>query len=48
MRIKDYKGAIYSFGSFISIDDRNAEAWANLSNCYIASKRYFDAVNCCE
>ena len=48
MRIKDYQGAIYAFGSFISIDDRNGEAWANLSNCYIAQKRYFDAVNCCE
>ena len=36
MRIKDYKGATFSFGSFISIDDRSAEAWANLANCYIA------------
>ena len=23
-------------------------SWANLANCYVAQKRYFDAVNCCE
>jgi len=48
MKIEDWKGAAFAFGSVISIDDRKVEAWANLANCYTAQKRYFDAVNCSE
>ena len=48
MKIEDWKGAAFAFGSVISIDDRKVEAWANLANCYVAQKRYFDAVNCTE
>jgi len=48
MKIEDWKGGAFAFGSVISIDDRKVEAWANLANCYTAQKRYFDAVNCSE
>lgn len=41
MHIKDYKQAIYAFGTVVSIDDRKTEAWANIANCYITEKKYF-------
>ena len=48
MRIEDFKNAIFAFGSVIQIDDRKIEAWANLANCYTITKKYFEAVTCCE
>ena len=48
MRIEDFKNAIFSFGVVISIDERKVEAWANIANCYTITKKYFEAVTCCE
>lgn len=48
MKISDFKNGAYSFAQVVSIDDRNTEAWANTANCYVANKRYFEAVTCCE
>ena len=48
MRNNDFKNAIYAFGTVVSIDDRKVEAWANISNCYVVQKKYFEAVTCCE
>lgn len=48
MRIEDWKGAIFAFGTVVSIDNRKQEAWANIANCYVAQKQYFQAVTCCE
>ena len=48
MKLEDYKNAIYAFGTVVSIDERKIEAWANISNCYLANKKYFEAVTCCE
>lgn len=36
MRIEDWKGAIFAFGTVVSIDNRKQEAWANIANCYVA------------
>lgn len=41
MHLHDYKQAIYSFGTVVSIDDRKTEAWANIANCYTVEKKYF-------
>ena len=48
MRLEDYKGAIYSFGTVIQIDSRKVEAWANLATCYVKNEKLFEAVTCCE
>ena len=48
MRIEDFKGAIFAFGTVVTIDCRKQEAWANIANCYVAQKQYFQAVTCCE
>lgn len=48
MRNEDFNGAIYAFGNVVRIDDRKQEAWANMANCYIVTKRFFEAVTCCE
>lgn len=41
MKIEDFKGAVFSFATVVSIDDHKYEAWANLANCYIAQKKFF-------
>jgi len=48
MRMEDWKSAIFSFGTVVSIDDRKVEAWSNIANCYVVTKKYFEAVTCCE
>jgi tetratricopeptide (TPR) repeat protein len=48
MKYGNYKRAIYSFANAVSIDERQQTAWANLANCYMAEKRFFEAVTCCE
>lgn len=48
MRQEDYKNAIFSLGTVVSIDNRKVEAWANIANCYITTGRPFEAVTCCE
>jgi tetratricopeptide (TPR) repeat protein len=48
MKYGNYKRAIYSLGTAVSLDDRQQTAWANLANCYMAEKRHFEAVSCCE
>ena len=48
MRLEDFKKAIFSFGNVVSIDERKTEAWANIANCYVVQKKYFQAVVCCE
>ena len=46
--MENYKKGIYAFANVVSIDERQSTAWANLSNCYTAEKRHFEAVTCCE
>ena len=48
LHIKDYQGALFSFGNVVSIDSRKFEAWANIANCYISLNKHFEAVACCE
>jgi tetratricopeptide (TPR) repeat protein len=48
MKFGNYKRAIYAFANAVSIDERQQTAWANLANCYMAEKRHFEAVSCCE
>ena len=48
MRLEKYKEAIYAFGTVVSIDERQDQSWANLSNCYIVTNKPFQAVTCCE
>ena len=48
MRMEDFKNAIFSLSQVISIDMRHVEAWANIASCYIVTKKFFEAVTCCE
>ena len=50
MRIEDFKNAIFAFYRVphICIHNTKIEAWANLANCYTITKKYFEAVTCCE
>ena len=48
MRIEDWKGAIYSFGVAVSIDEHNHDAWCNISNCYLKLGKEKEAILCIE
>lgn len=48
MRMENFKGAIFAFGTVVSIDESKDQAWANLSNCYAVTGKAFQSVTCSE
>ena len=40
--------AIYTFGTHISIDERDTDAWGNIANCYHAIGKMKEALACTE
>jgi len=48
MRLEELDKAIFAFGNVVSIEEQNAEAWGNISNCYAVQERYKEALACTE
>lgn len=48
MKIEDWKGAIYSFGVAVSIDDHNHDAWCNIASCYMKQGKEKETILCIE
>jgi tetratricopeptide (TPR) repeat protein len=48
MKLQEWDRAIFAFGTAISIDESDTEAWGNLANCYHALDRMTEALACTE
>ena len=48
MKLEQWDKAIFSFGTSISIDSHDTEAWGNIANCYHAQGKMTEALACTE
>jgi tetratricopeptide (TPR) repeat protein len=48
MKLEQWDRAIFVFGTSISIDAKDTEAWGNIANCYHAQSKYTEALQCTE
>jgi len=48
MKLEQWDRAIFVFGTSISIDSRDTDAWGNIANCYNAQGKLKEALACTE
>ncbi len=48
MKLEQWDKAIFVFGTSISIDAKDTEAWGNIANCYHAQGKMNEALACTE
>lgn len=48
MKIEQYDKAIFVFGTSISINAHDTDAWGNMANCYHALGKINEALACTE
>ena len=48
MRLEEFDKAIFAFGTVVSFDERQEDAWGNLANCYAVQDKFKEALACTE
>ena len=48
MRLEEFDKAIFAFGTVVSFDETQEDAWGNLANCYAVQDKFKEALACTE